>query len=425
MLTHGNIVAAVSSATSKTIGINFTHEDSYISYLPLAHIFERVVQGCMFLFGGAAGFFQGDVQKLVDDIGVLRPTIFPSVPRLFNRIFDKVMQGVAAKGAVAQWLFHSVFDSKKHQIKNTGQKPSHMLDNLVFTAVKERLGGRVRAMITGSAPISEEVFNFLQICFCCPVLNGYGLTETSAAVSIMRCSDFEYSAGPPVPCCEVKLMEVPDMGYFAKDNAGEVCVRGPGVFSGYYKQPDKTKEALDDDGWFHTGDIARFTPQGTLVICDRLKNLFKLSIGEYVAAEHLENIFARHPMIQQIFVYGDSLQSTLVAVVVPEFEVLMAWCKEHNIPGEPQDVVKNAQVNKKIMDALTETGKEAKIRGFEFVKAVTLEHEPFSVDNGLLTPTFKARRPDLKKRYQNNINDMYLQINDPSKSTAAAAAAAK
>merc|ERR1711943_46413 len=183
----------------------------------------------MFLFGGAAGFFQGDVQKLVDDIGVLRPTIFPSVPRLFNRIFDKVMQGVAAKGAVAQWLFHSVFDSKKHQIKNTGQKPSHMLDNLVFTAVKERLGGRVRAMITGSAPISEEVFNFLQICFCCPVLNGYGLTETSAAVSIMRCSDFEYSAGPPVPCCEVKLMEVPDMGYFAKDNAGEVCVRGPGV----------------------------------------------------------------------------------------------------------------------------------------------------------------------------------------------------
>merc|ERR1712100_510904 len=260
-------------------------------------------------------------------------------------------------------------------------------------------------------------------------MHGYpsfaGVARVAALAGVPRREHHVRELPAWLPHLEVKLMEVPDMGYFAKDNAGEVCVRGPGVFSGYYKQPDKTKEALDDDGWFHTGDIARFTPQGTLVICDRLKNLFKLSIGEYVAAEHLENIFARHPMIQQIFVYGDSLQSTLVAVVVPEFEVLMAWCKEHNIPGEPQDVVKNAQVNKKIMDALTETGKEAKICGFEFVKAVTLEHEPFSVDNGLLTPTFKARRPDLKKRYQNNINDMYLQINDPSKSTAAAAAAAK
>jgi long-chain acyl-CoA synthetase len=411
ILTHQNVVAAVSSAASQSIGINFTPNDSYISYLPLAHIFERVVQGAIFMYGGSAGFFQGDVLKLVDDIGELKPTIFPSVPRLFNRIFDKVMQGVAQKSAIEQWLFRSAFDSKKSQIAANGKQPASFLDGLVFEKVKARLGGRVRLMVTGSAPISHEVFNFLQIAFCCPVLNGYGMTETSAAVSIMRSVDFVYSTGPPVPAIELKLREVPEMNYFARDRCGEVVVRGPGVFSGYYKEPAKTKEVLDENGWLATGDIGRINPNGTLSIIDRKKSIFKLSQGEYVAPEHLENIFSAHPLIAMVWVYGDSLQSALVAVVVPDFETLKPFLTERNITGDNAAIAAHPDVKQKMMEALTEAGKARKIRGFEFIKAVHVEHQPFTVERNQLTPTFKIRRVDMQKCYQDKINEMYAQVN--------------
>merc|ERR1712146_98631 len=176
-------------------------------------------------------------------------------------------------------------------------------------------------------------------------------------------------------------------------------------------EPEKTREALNSDGWFATGDIGRFNANGTLSIIDRKKSIFKLSQGEYVAPEHLENIFVHHPLIAMIWVYGDSLQSNLVAVVHPDQSALESWAKEANVSfTDFQDLCSKDEAKKRVLEALTESGKQSKIRGFEFIKAVHLDHEAFSVERGLLTPTMKTRRPDMKNHYQDELNKMYSSV---------------
>jgi len=183
------------------------------------------------------------------------------------------------------------------------------------------------------------------------------------------------------------------------------------ISQGYYKDPIKTKEAFDEDGWFHTGDIGKWNENGSLSIIDRKKNIFKLSQGEYVAAEHIEGIYSRCKYVGQIFVYGDSFQSQLVSIVVPAEELLKNWAKEQKI--ETTDfaaLCKLEQVKKFLLGELTATGKLGQLRGFEFVKAIHVESTLFSIDNNLLTPTFKLKRADLQKRYQTEINAMYSTL---------------
>jgi len=284
---------------------------------------------------------------------------------------------------------------------------------MVFNKFKARLGGNVKVMVTGSAPISRHVFQFLQVCFGCPVLQGYGLTETSAAVSVMHLNDYSSgNCGLPVSCCEVKLEDVAEMNYLVSNNQGEICVRGPNISQGYYKDPIKTKEAFDEDGWFHTGDIGKWTENGSISIIDRKKNIFKLSQGEYVAAEHIEAIYARCKYVGQIFVYGDSLQSVLVAIIVPAEALLKNWAKEQQIEYADNfvELCKTDQTKKFILSELTAAGKAGQLRGFEFVKAIHVEATPFSIENNLLTPTFKLKRADLQKHYQAEINSMYSAL---------------
>jgi long-chain acyl-CoA synthetase len=246
------------------------------------------------------------------------------------------------------------------------------------------------------------------------VRQGYGLTETTG-VSHAQWSEDPTSGnvGGPLPCIEFKLVDVPDMNYFAKDVKGEICLRGPNIFKGYYKAQDKTDEVLTKDGWFHTGDIGQILPNGTLAIVDRKKNIFKLSQGEYVAAEKIENTYLTCKWVQQVFVYGDSTQSALVAVVVPDAEVLKPWAAQNNIDhaDDLAALCKNDQVKQMILNDMTKDGKAAKLRGFEFVKAIHLEPTPFSIENDLLTPTFKLKRPQLKNHYTQTIADMYTEVN--------------
>jgi long-chain acyl-CoA synthetase len=413
MLTHANCVAEVTSA--RMHGVELTKDDVYISYLPLAHIFERVVSAIVLSYGAAGGFYQGDVLKLFDDIQLLRPTLFPSVPRLFNRLFDKVNSTIATTGGLKKFLYEWGYATKKSQL-DYGQDPANRFwDSLVFSNLRAKLGGRVRYIITGSAPISEQVFQFLQICFGCPVLQGYGLTETTAACNISAINDWKCGhVGPPTVSVEEKLEDVPEMNYFTANPRGppqgEICVRGPSVFVGYYKDEEKTREAIDKDGWFHTGDIGQWNPDGTLTIIDRKKNIFKLAQGEYVAAEYLEQVYVKAPLVAQIFVYGDSLQAVLVAVVVPDAEVLLPWARSQGLKGDLEALCREEAVRKAVLAELTQVGKDAKLKGFEFVKAIHLDHRPFSVENGLLTPTFKNKRADLKKHYQAEIDAMYAAL---------------
>lgn len=403
MLSHGNFIADAASVF-KT-GFEFNHDDVHLSYLPLAHVLERVIQVALWGWGVKVGFFRGDVLKLNEDIQSLKPTIFPSVPRLFNRIYDKVMSTVAQSGGLKKTIFDKAYESKKENLKE-GYLKHVVWDRMVFGAISERLGGRTRFMLSGSAPISQDVLAFLRICFSCPVVEGYGQTECVGGCSIQDPTDTTVGhVGKPLPCNEIKLVDIPDMNYLATNKPypqGEVCIRGPNVFSGYYKSPDKTAETLDSGGWLHTGDVGQIDERGNLKIIDRKKNIFKLAQGEYLAPEKLEQALITSPLVQQIFVYGDSLQSHVVAVVVPEPASITALAKELSLPNQDDvdALCKDPKVKEAYLKELGKVGKDAKFRGFEYVKNVYLHPTPMSVENDLLTPTFKIKRPQAKKAFQ-------------------------
>jgi long-chain acyl-CoA synthetase len=386
-----------------------------VSYLPLSHIFEKIVCYMMLSQGGAIGYYQGDVRKLFEDIEVLRPTVFPSVPRLFQRLYDKVTQQVASSGLFKRSLFNWAFDSKVDTLEAGGSQRS-LWDGLVFKALRAKLGGRVRYIITGSAPISSELFRFLQVCFSCAVIQGYGLTETAAGATITVPGDTTIGhVGPPLACTEIKLQDVPEMEYFSTDEPqprGEVCMRGPNIFHGYYKSPEKTKEAIDEDGWFHTGDVGTITGEGNLKIIDRKKNCCKLSIGEYIALEYLESIFLKNKYVAMMFVYADSLENCVIAVAVPDPDVLLPWARENNIPhADNLDAVcRETATVEHLLASIQQTGRAKGIKSFEHVRALHLEPELFSVESNLLTPTFKNKRPQLTTHYKDILDDLYASL---------------
>ena len=249
------------------------------------------------------------------------------------------------------------------------------------------------------------------------MFEGYGMTESACVISKTHESDFSCGhVGSPVPCCEMKLESVPDMNYTTKDAPyprGEVCVRGPSVFAGYYRAKDKTDEVVDADGWLHTGDIGLWLPGGRLKIIDRKKNIFKLAQGEYVAPEKIENIYARSKFVAQSFVHGDSLQPYLVAVVVPDEEVLIPWAKKNAHPhaGDFRRLCKDPVVLKTIFGSMKSVGADAGLKGFEQVRAIHLHDELFSVENGLFTPTFKLKRPQARDKFGREIERMYRELN--------------
>jgi len=422
MITHAGLISMISGAAM--VGITTSSNDVHISYLPLAHIFERALQGIFYCEGSAVGFFQGSVLKLFDDIQALRPTVFVSVPRLWNRLYDKVQNTLRTEGGIKKFLFESGFNSKKSTLEGGGPPTSGLWDSIIFNKMKAKLGGRVRLMITGAAPLSADVHRFLQVAFCVPLLQGYGLTETAAAATLTRADDFTVGhVGAPILACEVRLCDVPEMNYSSKNDppTGEVCIRGHNVFIGYYKNPEKTAEDLDKDGWFHTGDIGRWHANGNLQIIDRKKNIFKLAQGEYVAAEHVEAQYIKSPYIQQCFIYGDSFKAELVAIVVPDPEVLGPWAKENGHGEDMAAVCAKPAVKEFLFAEMNKTGKECKLKGFEFAKAIHVEAEPFSAENELLTPTFKPKRPQLKNHYQAQIDAMYAELGEKEAAKKAAA----
>jgi long-chain acyl-CoA synthetase len=391
VLTHANLIANVAGSS---FSVKFFSSDVYISYLPLAHIYERANQILTVYFGVAVGFYQGDNMKLLDDLAALRPTVFSSVPRLYNRIYAGIINAVKTSGGLKERLFNAAYNAKKQALLN-GKSASPIWDRLVFNKIKDRLGGRVRFMTSGASPLSPEVMEFLKVCFGGRVTEGYGMTETSCVISGMDEGDnLTGHVGSPNPACEVKLVDVPEMNYTSADQPhprGEICVRGPIIFTGYYKDEIQTKEVIDEDGWLHTGDIGLWLPGGRLKIIDRKKNIFKLAQGEYIAPEKIENVYAKCKFVGQCFIYGDSFNSSLVAVVSVDPDVLKSWAASEGIKGgDLRELCNNPRVKAAVLSDMDTVGREAQLRGFEFAKAVTLVLEPFTLENGLLTPTFKV-----------------------------------
>ena len=423
MMLHRNLVADSCSAHTAELGL--TKDDIHLSYLPLAHIFERLVQAAWWMVGGSIGFYQGDTLKLTEDLRALRPTVFPSVPRLYNKIYDKITGGVVKKGGAAAAIFHHAFASKKWWLHHSGSLKHTVWDKVVFHNIAVTVGlDRVRVLLTGSAPIAPHVIEFLRIVFSASVCEGYGQTECSAAATLTSMHDQVTlgHVGGPLACNEVKLVSVPDMNYLVTDTVhgiekdaagnvtkagipcegrGEVCYRGPNVFPGYYLDPVKTAEALDADGWLHSGDVGLWTAQGTLTIVDRKKNFFKLSQGEYVATEKIENVYIKAPLAGQVFVYGNSLHSMLLGVVTPDPDQLKNWAAANGVPESAThaEVFAMPAYRAALVAELKLAGENAAnpLQSFERVKDWHLEPETWTFED-LLTPTFKLKRNDAKKK---------------------------
>uniref|UniRef100_A0A8C6UYE2 Long-chain-fatty-acid--CoA ligase n=1 Tax=Neogobius melanostomus TaxID=47308 RepID=A0A8C6UYE2_9GOBI len=412
MLTHCNIVSNLSAyIKATTTSAPMSHSDIHLSYLPLAHMFERVTQGVMLVHGARIGFFQGDIKLLMDDLATLKPTVFAVVPRLLNRMYDKIFG--QASSPVKRWLLGFAYRRKEAEIMKGVVRRDSFWDRLIFSKVQASMGGCVRLMVVGAAPVSPTVLSFIRAAMGCQFYEGYGQTECTAGSTLTMTGDWSAGhVGAPLPCNSVKLVDVPEMNYLAANGEGEICVKGANVFKGYLKDPEKTKETIDDDGWVHTGDIGKWLPNGTLKIVDRKKHIFKLAQGEYIAPEKIENVYVRSDALAQVLFHGDSLQACLVAVVVPDQDFLSNWTKRTlGLTGTYLDLCSKKEVKEAILKDMVRLGKEAGLKSFEQVQTIHIHTEQFSIENGLLTPTMKAKRNELRQKFRDQIDELYAQIN--------------
>uniref|UniRef100_A0A4W4HEI5 Arachidonate--CoA ligase n=1 Tax=Electrophorus electricus TaxID=8005 RepID=A0A4W4HEI5_ELEEL len=410
MLTHGNVVADFSGFIKVTDKVIFPNQDDVlISFLPLAHMFERLIESVVYCHGGRIGFFQGDIRLLSEDMKALRPTIFPVVPRLLNRMYDKIFS--QANNPMKRWLLNFAAKRKGGEVSSGIIRSDSIWDKIFFSKIQASLGGRLRMIITGAAPTSPTVLSFLRAALGCQVYEAYGQTECTAGCTFTTPGDWTSGhVGAPLPCNLIKLADVPEKNYFASKGEGEVCVKGANVFKGYLKDPVKTAETLDSDGWLHTGDIGKWLPNGTLKIIDRKKHIFKLAQGEYISPEKIENIYIRSEPVAQLYVHGDSLQSCLIGIVVPDPEVMPSWAQKKGIGGCYDDLCKNVELKKAILDDMVRLGKASGLHSFEQVKDIYIHSEMFSIENGLLTPTLKAKRSELKEYFKLEIEQLYNNI---------------
>ncbi|KAF8358930.1 acs-5 [Pristionchus pacificus] len=399
MLSHKNVVANLTAfeytlkAFLKDGALD--KDDVLISYLPLSHMMEQMSHWVMIMNGASIGYFQGSIKTLTDDIKELRPTIMPVVPRLLNRMFDALMGKIETSGTVVKTLFNVAYSAKLSMLQKGVITNSTIWDKLVFGKIQHAMGGRLKIMATGSAPISDKVLETCRIAFGCTIIEAYGQTEATALAVATWPGDAEGGhCGGPAPCAVIKL--------------ADVCIKGPSVTKGYYKDEEKTAELFDEEGFLHTGDIGCIRENGSLKIIDRKKHIFKLAQGEYVAPEKIEQIYTRAHPVQQVYVDGDSLERWLIAVVVPETEVLQEWDeREHGNKRSIEEICRDDKAADFVLSTLVKIGKENKLNSIEQVKKVILEVDPFTVENGLLTPTLKAKRPQLRLKYINAMAAVY------------------
>ncbi len=399
MLSHKNIVSnALNSSTRLPL---VKGQAKALSFLPVCHIYERMLQ-YLYQYNGVSVYFAESIETISDNLKEVKPEVMSAVPRLLEKVYDKIIaKGADLTGIKKALFFWAVDIGLNYQpYKQNGwwyEKKLGIARKLIFSKWQEALGGNLQVIASGSAalqPRLAKVFNAAGM----NVMEGYGLTETSPVVAVndMRNRNFKIgTVGKPIPETEVKIAE-----------DGEILVRGPQVMIGYYKNEEKTKEVLNSDGYFHTGDIGEIDTEGFLKITDRKKEMFKTSGGKYVAPQLIENTMKQSRFIEQIMVLGEG-EKMPAALIQPNFEFIKEWAerKEIKLGENNQEVITNSKVIDRIQEEVdtqnTKFGKWERIKRFE------LTPEVWSVEEEHLTPTMKLKRRVIKSKYIDLYNKIY------------------
>lgn len=399
MLSHKNIVSDV-LLSSDRVPFEF---GTYVglSFLPVCHIFERMIL-YLYQYYSVSIYFAESIEKVSDNLKEVQPHVISAVPRVIEKVYDKIIAKGSAIGGIKQKLFFWAIElGLKYEPYGANgwwyETQLSLARKLIFSKWKEGLGGRIELIVSGSAalqPRLSRVFAAADI----PVMEGYGLTETSPVIAVndQRNKGFKIgTVGKVLRDVEVKIAE-----------DGEILTKGPNLMIGYFKDPEKTKEAVDENGWFHTGDIGELDAEGFLKITDRKKEMFKTSGGKYIAPQKVENLLKQSRFIGEIMVIGEG-EKMPAALIQPDFDFLRDWAKIKNIEigSTNKEIIENPQVVERIKEEVDLYNE--KLGNWEKVKRFELTPDVWSIDGEHLTPTMKLKRRNIIKLYQNLYNDIY------------------
>nr|MDQ3073311.1 long-chain fatty acid--CoA ligase [Bacteroidota bacterium] len=397
MLSHRNIVSNIISA-AQTIPVKEGHRA--LSSLPLCHIFERMVS-YLFMYKGTGIYYAERMDTIADNLKEVKPHFFTTVPRLLEKVFEKIMgKGEALTGMKKKLFFWSVALGLKYEIDkplSLGYRAQLAIANaIVFKKWRAALGGDVISIISGAAALQPRLARIFTAAGI-PVKEGYGQTEASPVIAVNRYEKGGTrfgSVGKPLDNVEVKI--APD---------GEILAKGPNVMMGYYQMPDLTAETIDSDGWLHTGDVGEQDADGFLKITDRKKELFKTSGGKYVAPQPIENTFKESFLVDQVMVVGEN-KKTISALIVPAMPGLEEWCRQNGLTfGSREEMLRSPLVVKKYAQIRDEVNKN--FGEVEKVKRFVLMEKEWTIDTGELTPTLKLKRKIIYDKYSDIIGELY------------------
>jgi long-chain acyl-CoA synthetase len=402
MLAHDNWVFEAEAIASVAL---LKPQDKQFIFLPLAHSFAKVLEVATIGIGVPTAI-DGSIEELVDNIGATRPTVLAAVPRVFEKVYNKVVSGAreggAAKYKIVLWALE--VGRKVSALRQRGEEPGGMLavqyrlaDKLVFSKLKQRFGGRIRYFVSGGAPLAREIAEFFHAADIL-VLEGYGLTETSAATFINRPDNFKFgTVGLPMPGTEVAIAD-----------DGEILIRGGGVMRGYYNRPDDTAETIDPDGWLHTGDIGVLDDDGFLKITDRKKDILVTAGGKNIAPQNIENMLkASCRYLSQVVMLGDKRPFCVALITINE-ETVGKWAAEQGIAWDGYaDLAGKPEVYKLIWDAVEDVNR--RLASYETIKKIALLDHDFSQETGELTPKMSIKRKVVEANNRELVEGFYEQ----------------
>ena len=415
MLSQKNMISVLETVIRDS-SVPLDENGTHISFLPLAHIFERMVISGFMGVAAKVGFISGSVRTtLMEDMSILGPTLLFTVPRVLQTVRKKIFDGFDALGGWKRRLAYTAYYTKLENYKKYGIITHLIYDKLVFAKIRAMFGNKLKTVLCASAPMPKELADDFKVFLSIPIIEGLGMTELSGSAFCTNYHDLNnFTAGGVTSGVKMIIKSVPDLGYTIDDMidgincpAGEICLKGPLIFNGYYKNDLENSKAFDEDGYFHTGDVGRIFPYygNGLKIVDRVKEIFKLSQGEYIIPAKLESVYVKSNFIQQIMIYGNSTMNNILAIICPDKQ---HCARELDITEE--ELVKdeeNPKLKKIILNDLDRLAIEANFNGLEKVKFILLTFEGFTIQNECMTPTMKIVRKKVEIRYKNRIEKLF------------------